>query len=358
MTGLSADDREAIATSVARQLQPDAPAGRGEWLKTAGGAVGVIAGGVALVYVLGGFVVAVRLLLDGSSIAEASGVVGQLSREFLITAGLVLVVGVAALCGLIAGLIVGLFDRLLPRESQKEERAAKDARTEEHGDGPRSSGGATEPTSKRRARGWRWLTRFVDRVGADRAFVADDWPNLRSRLGKRQKLPTWVPLIGLALLFLVPAAAVQLGESDQSAAEYLSFGLALVVEYAAVLAGWYGLRHVVDGHGVRVLKRADRPLSQAERGTSAGLVWAAMALPAALIFACFVGFEDARVCLRGNLPPIEGRLVADTKDAVLLTVEIPEETVVRVPSSQIARLHYGESPDALPSCSKPVQRRD
>jgi hypothetical protein len=354
MTGLSPEDRDAIATSVAEQVRADGRAeGRGEWLKTAGGAVGVIAGGVALVYVLGGFVVAVRLLLDGSSIAEASGVVGQLSREFLITAGLVLVGGVAALCGLIAGLIVGLFDRLLPREPRDEERAVEEARTEHGG-----RAGPTEPASKRRSREWRWLTRILECVGADRAFVADDWPNLRSRLGKRQKVPTWVPLIGLALLFLVPAAAVQLGESDQSAAEYLSFGLALVVEYAAVLAGWYGLRRIVDGHGVRFLKRADRPLSQAERGTSAGLVWAAMALPAALIFACFVGFEDARVCLRGNVPPVEGRLVADTKDAVLLTVDIPEETVVRVPSSQITRLHYGESPDALPSCSKPVQHSD
>ncbi len=50
---------------------------------------------------------------------------------------------------------------------------------------------------------------------------------------------------------------------------------------------------------------------------------------------------------------ITGSLVADTKDAVLLTSEVgddDEETIVRVPTSQVIVLRYGAPGDLLPSC--------
>ena len=77
-----------------------------------------------------------------------------------------------------------------------------------------------------------------------------------------------------------------------------------------------------------------------------------MALPAATLFASFVGFEDARVCATGRTSPrVEGRLVADTANAVLLTQEVAKEvTVIRVPASQVAVLQYGAKLKSLPPC--------
>ncbi|MDQ5807853.1 MAG: hypothetical protein M3320_04190, partial [Actinomycetota bacterium] len=83
-----------------------------------------------------------------------------------------------------------------------------------------------------------------------------------------------------------------------------------------------------------------------------GALCAAVALPAATMFAGFTGFENARVCLAGGTS-ITGALVADTKDAILLTSEVgdqEEETVVRVPTSQVTVMRYGADDDLLPSC--------
>ena len=96
------------------------------WLATAGEAVGLIAGAVAVVYTLGGLVFAARLLLDRSSVAETVGVVGQLSREFLITVGFVQVVGVAALVGVAAGMVLLVLDPPVP-SPRREAAQAEDA---------------------------------------------------------------------------------------------------------------------------------------------------------------------------------------------------------------------------------------
>ena len=79
------------------------------------------------------------------------------------------------------------------------------------------------------------------------------------------------------------------------------------------------------------------------------------------MFAGFLGFEEARVCTRQSDSRVEGRLIADTRDAVLVSVpltprgnEFEQETVVRVPSSQVVRLHYGADTGVLTECGTEV----
>lgn len=343
---LSADDRDAIAEGVSERLraQDDKQA---PWLKTAGEAVGLVAGAVAVVYVLGGFVLAARLLLDSVTLAEAVGVVGQLSREFLITAGMVLVVSLAAVVGLVAGVIVGLADRVRPPDR-----------------------------------------------------LPDKWPDLKSRVGQRNVIATWVALIPLALVLMVPGAVLQYEEPVLSRWEWAAFVLAFVTQYAVILAGWRALRGLAlrgaprtdDSERSKQLREAenrDTPgggavagnahlhgMHRRRRGIRAGLLWAAMALPAAILFSSLVGFERARVCAAGSVEgqkevSIQGRLVADTRDAVLLVVSLqpdrvsgsaksspaggPETTVVRIPSSRIVRLQYGAPLHLLPECDGDVR---
>ena len=78
--------------------------------------VGLIAGLVALVYLLGGFVVAIRLGFDGFSAESIVAVVGQLPRETVVTVGLVEALGPAVLTGLLAALSYAAFARPRKRD--------------------------------------------------------------------------------------------------------------------------------------------------------------------------------------------------------------------------------------------------
>jgi hypothetical protein len=312
MQSMSDDDREALASAVVARLRETDDGGR-YWLTTAGGVVGLIAGGVALVYVLGGLVFALRLMLDGSSLAEAVALVGQLSREFLITAGLIEVVGSAAIVGLAAGLLSAALGQPKPPESP--------------------------PAS---------------------------WPSLNYRL---RGVRTWAALIPVGFLLVVPAIKPLLDEDRQSIVEIVSLLAGFALSYAAVCAGWYGLREL----GTRLGRKGHRR----ERAAKSALLWLGMSFPAAIMFASFIGLEDARVCLRGDSTPVEGTLVADTGDAVLLTrsLSVPrmdangdpvvdqktgeqlrreDETVVRIPADQLAQLDYGADSAHFPACPKPA----
>jgi hypothetical protein len=62
--------------------------GGSEPLKTATAAVGLLAGIVAAVYVLGGLVIGLRLLLDGFEVGSVATIVGQLPRELVVSTAL------------------------------------------------------------------------------------------------------------------------------------------------------------------------------------------------------------------------------------------------------------------------------
>jgi hypothetical protein len=74
-------------------------------LKTATAIVGLLAGIVAGLYVLGGLVIALRLLFDHFSLAEIVSIVGQLPRELVVTTAMLDVLLPAATVGLVFGLL-------------------------------------------------------------------------------------------------------------------------------------------------------------------------------------------------------------------------------------------------------------
>jgi hypothetical protein len=80
-------------------------------LKTATSIVGLLAGIVAGVYVIGGVVIALRLLFDDFSFAEVATILGQLPREPVIATALLNVVAPAAAAGLVMAMWYGLRNR-------------------------------------------------------------------------------------------------------------------------------------------------------------------------------------------------------------------------------------------------------
>jgi hypothetical protein len=82
------------------------------WLVNAGAAVGLVAGIVALGYVLGAGVIAVRLFVDKYWPDEVAGVIGELPREFVITLGFIEGLAVAVSVGVVVGLVAAGWDWL------------------------------------------------------------------------------------------------------------------------------------------------------------------------------------------------------------------------------------------------------
>lgn len=264
------------------------------WMTSAGGVVGLIALTVAALYVLGGLIFALRLALDGSSISEAVALVGQLPREYLITASLVEVFGVALLVGLAAGVTLAIYK--------------------------------PEPLPDK------------------------PWPSLKYQLGGKVK--TWRALCGLGLALTVPALLPLLEEDRQSWLEWLCFFAAWMLSWGAACIGWAELRDVFTRYPKGSLKE------RRNRALLGGAIWIGMALPGAVLFASFVELEHARVCLSDG-GSVTGRLVVDTKDAVLLTREVTvttdqvkrqDQAVLRIPAAQVTQVDFGARQITAPAC--------
>jgi len=78
---------------------------------TATKAVGLLAGVVAATYVLGGAVIALRMLFEGFTPATVITLLGQLPRQLVISTALLDAIAPAATLGLIAALVYGAADR-------------------------------------------------------------------------------------------------------------------------------------------------------------------------------------------------------------------------------------------------------
>lgn len=90
-------------------------------LKVATAIVGVLAGIIVGVYVLGGLVIALRLLFDDYDFNAVVTVLGQLPREPVIATALLDVIGPALTVGLLVALFCGALDR--PRSGKAEASA-------------------------------------------------------------------------------------------------------------------------------------------------------------------------------------------------------------------------------------------
>src|ERR1700741_2915935 len=80
-----------------------------DFLTTATKVAGLLAGLIAAVYLLGGVVIALRLLFDGFSAGSMVTLLGQLPRELVITTAMLEVIGLAAVVGIVAALGYGAF---------------------------------------------------------------------------------------------------------------------------------------------------------------------------------------------------------------------------------------------------------
>jgi hypothetical protein len=85
-------------------------------LKTATSVVGLLAGIVTGVYVLGGLVIALRLLFDHFDFNTVVTILGQLPREPVVATALMDVIAPAATLGLLAAMLYGLRNRPRSRE--------------------------------------------------------------------------------------------------------------------------------------------------------------------------------------------------------------------------------------------------
>ena len=121
---MSNEQRPKVAGgSVVRQRATPEP--KPSVLKNAGEAVGLIAGVVALTYVLGGLVLVLRLVTDGYRAEQAVAVIGELPRERVVSLGFVEVVASAAIVGIVAAVIAAAFN--LPSH-HRDERSLRQPR--------------------------------------------------------------------------------------------------------------------------------------------------------------------------------------------------------------------------------------
>jgi hypothetical protein len=86
--------------------------------------VGLLAGIVAVIYVLGGLVIALRLLFDHFSPSSVVAIVGQLPRELVVTTAMLDVIAPAAAFGLLVLVIAGVGRQVRDIVTEPRERSA------------------------------------------------------------------------------------------------------------------------------------------------------------------------------------------------------------------------------------------
>ncbi|HEX5621959.1 MAG TPA: hypothetical protein VFX51_26265 [Solirubrobacteraceae bacterium] len=325
--------------------------------RTLGNAVGVIAGAVAVVYLLGGLIFSIRLLLDAVSISSTASVVGQLSRELLITTGLVQGIGPAVLVGLAAGVLYGALRRPIhPAEMSggwpDRLRAWPNLRTTSW---PKLSPRAWLPlialtpvlaialAAAPHLDSLLWIAGLVVAFLVIWVLLAGKWRKDQPKAAPpaEKGISTWIALLPLASLLALPSSILLLGEDDQSWWELIVVAGTVAVNWAVAVLGWYVLRSIPGAPG----EERKHSRYRAQRGVLAGLVWAGICLPGALMFASFLPLENAHVCLRSSQQtrPIQGRLIAETGRSVLLVDRAIDgrRNLVSVPADQVRRVYFG-----------------
>jgi hypothetical protein len=267
--------RHATTTLATTLVNGETPAASRDALKTAGEAVAILAGIVALLYVLGGAVLMLRLLSDNFGLDAVVNLIGQLPREFVIAAGFVEAVAPALLVGVVA--TMGFAARDGPRR-----REGSDALNE----GPR------------------WLLILL-------------------------------ALAAVALVLIAPALTLAVVRSQEW--ELYAAVVAIPVTYLLVLPGWWVIRQIGKTSWLRF-----------PRAVAGGAIWAGIALVPAVVFAGGVEFERAQICVSERSTPVQGFLIADTKDRVLLGSNAGDvETVSSFPTRVVRQLQYGDLTGSL-----------
>jgi hypothetical protein len=104
-------ERARFADDIANRIKAATAESKPSVLKNAGEAVGLIAGIVALTYLLGALVLLLRLVFDGYRAEQAVAVIGELPRERVVSLGFVEVVASAAIIGIFAALFAATINK-------------------------------------------------------------------------------------------------------------------------------------------------------------------------------------------------------------------------------------------------------
>jgi hypothetical protein len=234
---------------------------------TATEALGLLAGIVAALYVLGGAVLALRLVFDEFPIEAVVALIGQLPRELLIAVGLIEAVAPAALVGLCAALLYGAFGR------------------------PRRDPTASADLDK----GRRWGLVFVGLAVLALALNASG-------------VVTAILTDGVGLLLLTSI-------------------LGWAVTFALVIAGWYVLRRI----GQTSWSRLARALAAGGIWTAMALVGGVTLAAAVPFERASVCVKGSRAPLTGNLiADTKDRVILGVSQRPRRVVSIPASTVARV----------------------------
>lgn len=257
--------------------------GGGGALKAATAVVGLLAGIVAAVYVLGGLAIALRLFFDHFHQDEVVSAVAQLPRETVIATALLNVVGLAALVGLFAAVGYGLLGRPRPRRG----RAASDA--------------------------------------------AEDDPHRLTSGPTLRVAALFAGLVVVAAVAPLPALVHAVGQEETSRGLWIYLP-AVVATYGVLAGAWYLLRQV-----------AHCDWSRGEKALGAGAVWAAVAVVPLLMFAGTRPFVAAQICTVGGELPVKGKLVGESSSSVFLEEEFgAEAAILTVPAGRVTRSEYGD----------------
>lgn len=259
---------------------PPTAGGGGGLLGTATKIAGLLAGAVALVYMLGGVVIALRLLMDGFAASSVVTLFAEISRELVISTAMIEVIGPAVTVGLIVALTYGIF---APRRS---------ANRKPQGDPPEG-----------RLRWW--------------------------QLGLAAAGSFFFPLLGL--LALLDTEVVELLYVAIAVSSFITFGL--------TVAGWRYIRATAGERG-----------SLTHRAMVIGGTFAGMALmPALLLSATLLDFEEVQVCTTDTPVRGQGTLIGSVSDEVLVAQDVRgEESIVNYPAGQVTKTEYGDLSTEFP----------
>ena len=303
--------------------------GEGGILKTAGLIVGLLAGIVAAIYLLGGLVLSLRLFYAHLHQDEVVSAVARLPREEVVAAGLLDVLGAAIIVGLLAAMAYGLADRPRPRGAYGE--LSKEAWL------ARSSGKRWLARALRRLSWWvMWVIRGLRPRGPRREPPLSPEQELdRDRLTAGhwcRALLLFAFFLLVAILGAVPALSNAI-KADDTSRVIVPAVFAIILTYGVLAAGWHTIRRLARRPG----------WSRGGRALAAGGVWAVVAIVPVLMFAGTREFVPAQVCTTGATAPVRGKLIGESSDHLFLAEGFGEEAaVLELPSGQVTRSEYGD----------------
>jgi hypothetical protein len=176
--------------------------------------------------------------------------------------------------------------------------------------------------------------------------VMNDWPKTTpAGQAVESRWDPWWLVLALTVGGFVPFVLVVVAVDGGWRKELWFLMPLLIATWAALLGGMRSIREAGEG------KRHRRA-----GAVVVGLVVSIVTAPIVIGFAPVLGFPDARVCIRDSDPELEGGLVADTSDRVVL-IRLTEgqrgaqggRTIDSIPADLLERVDSGTLDD-LPGC--------